>query len=124
MGIGNVSAVAEVRKVYCRCAFANVVPEEVKDEVLKGLCASGTSFDTVPDLCEMAARKDPRLQELAGAAGTRIAACYPRAVKWLLHSAGLSEEELSRIEVANMREDGAEEVLQAVLSESPIERKP
>ena len=41
------------RIVYCHCAFAQVVPREVKLTVLGKLTASGVPFEAVPDLCEM-----------------------------------------------------------------------
>lgn len=101
---------AAPRILYCRCAYAKVVPEDVKDEVLRQLSASGTAFDAVADLCEMSAAGDPSLAELAKRGPLRIAACYPRAVKWLFHAAGspLPKEDVS---VANMRVQTAGEVL-------------
>lgn len=103
------------RIVYCRCAFAEVVPTDVKDAVLRGLCESGTGFETVPDICEMSARKDPKLAELAQGGPLKIAACYPRAVKWLLHAAGAGRPEVDSVQVMNMREEPAEQVLKALL---------
>ncbi|MEM9399677.1 MAG: hypothetical protein AAF984_05665 [Verrucomicrobiota bacterium] len=96
--------------VYCRCAFAKVVPQDIKDSVLKSLTESGEDFEMVSDLCELSARKDPSLQKIASCGKVRIAACYPRAVKWLFHNTGhdLSED----AEVINMRELDAEQVLQ------------
>ena len=103
---------AEDRVLYCNCSYAKVVPEETKQAVLEALGASGVAFDAVPDLCEMSARKDPALAALAapGDGTTRIAACYPRAVRWLFHAAGtpLPEE---GVEVANMREETADDVV-------------
>lgn len=101
--------------LYCRCAFAQVVPQETKDAVLQKLCDAGTGFECVSDLCEMAARKDARLADLVKNDGPiKIAACYPRAVKWLFHNAGISfpedENGESRIEVINMRELDAETI--------------
>lgn len=99
--------------LYCRCAFAQVVPQATKDAVLERLCESGVGFETVADLCEMAARKDPRLAELIGGdEPVRIAACYPRAVKWLFHNAGcpFPADDPGRIEVLNMREQSAESI--------------
>ena len=99
------------RILYCRCAYAQVVPEDVKDAVLEGLCASGRAFESVSDLCEMSARRDPRLEDLIEEGQTvKIAACYPRAVKWLFHQAGVSFPEDGNVEVLNMREQTAEEV--------------
>lgn len=99
------------RVLYCHCAYANVVPAAVKQEVLAGLAAGGEPFEAVPDLCEMSARKDPALARLAGGDDHLvIAACYPRAVKWLFHAAGtpLAEE---RVTVVNMREGTGEAAL-------------
>jgi hypothetical protein len=102
------------RVLYCHCAYARVVPAETKNAVLEGLAASGVEFDAVPDLCEMAARRDPRLAELVKDSPLRIAACYPRAVKWLFASAGVNLEEC-KATVFNMRTDSSEQVLGGVL---------
>ena len=74
--------------LYCHCAYAKVVPPDVKAAVLNGLSEADVEFDAVPDLCEMAARGDARLRELAADGPLKIAACYPRAVKWLFAAAG------------------------------------
>lgn len=107
------------RIVYCRCAFADVIQTEVKDEVLRGLCEAGASFETVPDLCEMSARQDQGLVALAQGGPLKIAACYPRAVKWLLRAAGAEfPEGESGVQVVNMREESASEVLKTLLDEA------
>lgn len=107
------------RKIlYCRCAFAKVVPDATKDAVLEALVDSGASFECVPDLCEMSARKDPRLASLLEGGGeARIAACYPRAVKWLFHSGGAPFPDDSSIEVLNMRDSSASEIVSSLLEE-------
>src|SRR5688500_9086071 len=74
---------AERRILFCNCAYAQVVPNPVKEQILKELCASGQPFEAVADLCELSARKDPSLQRLAGEENLQVIACYPRAVKWL-----------------------------------------
>ncbi|MCF6313090.1 MAG: hypothetical protein L3J39_11620 [Verrucomicrobiales bacterium] len=105
--------------LYCRCAYAKVVPDEVKNEVLEKLCSSGATFECVADLCEMSARKDPQLQNLIDSEeDVKIIACYHRAVKWLFHSAGhpFPEENNDRIEVLNMREQSAEEIMDELTS--------
>ena len=101
--------------VYCRCTYARVVPRKVKDGVLEALSASGVDFDAVPDLCEMSARRDPRLAEIAGGRAVTIAACYPRAVRWLFSSAG-SPLDKERVEILNMREETAEAVAASMLT--------
>ncbi|MCA1964399.1 MAG: hypothetical protein LDL31_10680 [Prosthecobacter sp.] len=99
--------------LYCRCAYAQVVPSGVKNEVLSQLCASGTSFETVSDLCEMAAHRDPRLKALAACGRLRIAACYPRAVRGLFQQAGAPLAE--NAEILNMRTQTAAEITDAML---------
>ena len=106
------------RVLFCQCNYARVVPEEVKQGVLDGLCQSGRAFEAVADLCEMSARRDPALKRLAaGEEPVKIAACYPRAVKWLFGScrAGLPTD---RTEVVNMRELSADDATAAVLNDS------
>ena len=109
------STTAAPNLVYCRCTYARVVPRQVKDDVLEALSASGVDFDAVPDLCEMSARRDPRLAEIAGGRAVTIAACYPRAVRWLFSSAG-SPLDKDRVTILNMREETAEAVTSAMLT--------
>src|SRR3954449_3313030 len=101
------------RILYCHCSYAQVVPKDVKEEVLRRLCASGKSFDAVADLCEMSARKDPSLNELAAGGDVKIVACYPRAVKWLFNAAGVKLPE--SVEVLNMRTEPAEKIVNVIL---------
>ena len=102
------------RVLYCHCAYARVVPAEVKQEVLTKLAESDLTFDAVPDLCEMSARRDPKLKELADGGAVQIVACYPRAVKWLFAAAGASLP-AEGVEVLNMREQPAAVVLHSIL---------
>ena len=103
------------RILYCHCAYARVVPEEVKIAVLERLTASSIAFDAVADLCEMSAKGDPALQALADAPCVKIAACYPRAVKWLFSAAGapLSSE---GVEIVNMRVESADQAMERLLA--------
>ena len=109
---------SEPRILYCNCTYAQVVPKEVKAEVLKKLCASGAAFDGVADLCDMSARKDPALKKLAESGPVRIAACFQRAVRWLFHAAQapLPKE---GVEVLNMREQPADEIVRKLLPGEP-----
>lgn len=99
--------------LYCRCAYAQVVPTGVKNDVLQKLCDSSASFETVADLCEMAAHRDPRLSAIAGCGKLRIAACYPRAVKGLFEQAGSPLP--ADAEILNMRTQTAQEIADALL---------
>lgn len=105
---------SQPRILFCNCTYAQVVPANVKAAVLRKLCESGAAFDAVADLCELSARQDSSLKTLANGAPSKIAACFPRAVKWLFASAGapLSPE---ATEVLNMRTQATEEVVDALL---------
>jgi hypothetical protein len=105
------------RILYCHCAYAQVVPAETKAAVLEHLSASGVSFEAVPDLCEMSARRDPGLAQIACGADATIVACYPRAVRWLFNAAGTPLPE--GVRVLNMRVAQVPEILSAL--ELPVQ---
>ena len=104
---------APTRILYCHCNYAQVVPKEVKEAVLKRLCESGVAFESVADLCEMSARQDAGLKRLADGGALKIAACYPRAIKWLF-AAAKAPLNVTATEVLNMRVQSAEEVCQSL----------
>jgi hypothetical protein len=109
------------RILYCHCAYAQVVPADVKQQVLRDLTTSGESFDGVADLCEMAARRDRWLEQVACGGPTKIVACYPRAVKWLFASAGAPLPEQG-IDILNMRTESADAIAAALASDAGKER--
>jgi hypothetical protein len=94
--------------------YAQVISQGVKQKVLEELSAQGVDFEAVPDLCEMSARRDPMLKEIAQKSNMRIAACYPRAVKGLFTAAGCPLPE-DGPEVINMRVLKGEEAAAALL---------
>ena len=106
------------RILYCHCTYAQVVPKATKEAVLAKLCAAGVSFEACADLCEMSARKDPALKRLAEGGSIKIAACYPRAVRWLFHAAD-APLPVDGVEVLNMRVDDAETICAALNSDRP-----
>jgi hypothetical protein len=106
----------QVKILYCNCTYAQVVPKEVKTAVLQNLCDSGIAFEAVSDLCEMSARRDPALQRLAQGGNLKVAACYPRALKWLF-AAAKAPLEIESTEVLNMRIQSADEIAASLLSE-------
>jgi len=105
------------RILYCNCTYAQVVPQEVKEAVLRKLCESGVAFDAVADLCEMSARQDPNLQQLAASGSVKVAACFPRAVKWLFAAAKAPLPQ-DGAEILNMRVQTAEEIASALFNPS------
>lgn len=109
------------RILYCHCAYARVVPDAHKRRVLAELTSSGLPFEAVPDLCEMSARREARLQDLAGGGPLRIAACYPRAVRWLFAAAGAPLDG-DGVEVLNMREELPADLTGTFLSARDLRR--
>ena len=103
------------RILYCHCAYARVVPGEVKQEVLTKLAESDLTFDAVPDLCEMAARRDAHIATLISGGALRIAACYPRVVRSLFQAAGSPLP--AETQILNMRTETPEQILQGLLKE-------
>ena len=96
------------KKVYCNCTYAKIIDAEVKSAVLERIAESGEDIICLPDICEMAARKDPELEKVF-AGQVKLAACYERSVKWLCHKDGI-EISTDKVEVINMRELSADEV--------------
>ncbi len=111
------------RILYCHCAYANIIPDRVKNEVLDRLTESGVRFEAVADLCELSARRDPSLKRLAAGEGElKIAACFPRSVKWLFSAAEAPLPD--DVEVRNMRSETAADTARALLGEPPGQAEP
>ena len=108
------------RILYCHCAYAQVVPRAVKEEVLRRVLDSGTPFDAVPDLCALSARRDVALQHWAAEGHLKIAACFPRAVRWLFAAADAPLPEKG-VEILNMRTASADTVIAGLVG---TRRKP
>ena len=102
------------RILFCQCAYAPIIPEELKRAVAERLDHSGTPFLAVTDLCELAARRDPVLAQFAAGGPVRIAACYPRAVQWLFAAAGAPLHPEAAI--FNMRVESADLVCAGLLA--------
>jgi Pyruvate/2-oxoacid:ferredoxin oxidoreductase delta subunit len=101
--------------VFCQCKYAQVLPEPVKTAALKALTESGQTFELVDDLCELSARRDATMARIASSGAVKIAACFPRAVKWLFHAAGTPLRE-EQAEIVNLRSLSAEQAEVAVLN--------
>jgi Pyruvate/2-oxoacid:ferredoxin oxidoreductase delta subunit len=100
--------VSQPAVIFCQCKYAQVLPEAVKTAALKALQESGQPFELVDDLCELSARRDPAMARIASSGPVKIAACFPRAVKWLFHAAG-TPLQWENAEVVNLRSLTAEQ---------------
>jgi len=103
-----------LRILYCHCTYAQVVPPEVKQQVLRKLAESGVAFDAVADLCELSAKRDPALKQIAEGGPVKIAACFERAVRGLFIA---NETPLpdTGVEIRNMRTETADQVVESLL---------
>jgi Pyruvate/2-oxoacid:ferredoxin oxidoreductase delta subunit len=101
--------------IFCQCKYAQVLPEAVKQAAVKALTDSGTEFEMVDDLCELSARRDPAMARMVSGGPVKIAACFPRAVKWLFHAAGTPLPE-DRAEIVNLRAVNSEESVAALVN--------
>jgi NAD-dependent dihydropyrimidine dehydrogenase PreA subunit len=89
--------------LFCQCSERGILSDEAKRAARAEFCRQGRPFTEVADLCGCVANRDRSLLALAAsAAKLTVAACHPRAVRWLLHAAGLAVEG-DRLEVLDLR---------------------
>jgi NAD-dependent dihydropyrimidine dehydrogenase PreA subunit len=103
------------RVLYCNCSYSSIIPNETKQEIQSVLGKSGMDIVSVPDLCGLAARRDPKLEHIAASESLTIAACYPRAVQWLFYSAGVTLPET--VKILNMRVQTIDEIKNILVKE-------
>ena len=103
------------RVLFCQCTQAKIIAPEVRNEVLNRLSTAGIAFGVTADLCGLAARRDPVLARYAEAEQLSIVGCFPRAVKWLFHAAGVPLAD-RQVRVLNMRRQSAEEIVSGLLA--------
>lgn len=108
------------RVLFCMCSNSSIIHEEKKQEVQSILCKSGIDVTAVPDLCGMAARSDPELEPITAEGSLKIVACYPRAVRWLFHAAGLSLS--GDVEIINMRTQTIDDIKKVLKKDGKISR--
>ena len=68
----------------------------------------------MPDLCELAARQDPLLAELAAAPRVVVAARHARAVEWLFAARAGRRYRRERVEFFDLRDGGIDGLLQTI----------
>jgi NAD-dependent dihydropyrimidine dehydrogenase PreA subunit len=67
----------------------------------------------VADLCGLAASRDPRLKSWIDEGPLAIVACFPRAIRWLFHAAGVPLSN-GRTQFYNMRTQSPEEIIRGI----------
>ena len=99
--------------LVCRCDHYHMVSETACARLAEALGHTGISFESVADLCELAANKNPALAACANTDQLKIVACFPRAVKWLFCRAGAPLDD-DRVELFNARTGDIDEIISAL----------
>jgi NAD-dependent dihydropyrimidine dehydrogenase PreA subunit len=102
--------------VYCECAHYDIIPRASREQILAGLRQNGVSLEVVSDLCGLAANRDSRLRSWAEGAPLTVVACFPRAIRWLFHAAGVPLNGQARL--FNMRTQPPEEIVQQLMKDN------
>lgn len=99
--------------LFCNCVHYDVISQCVREQILNSLSGAGAQVEAVEDLCGLAAERDLRLQAWAQAPSLTIIACFPRAIRWLFHAAGVSLA-VDRTRFFNMRTQSVQEILDSL----------
>jgi len=105
--------------VFCNCAHYAIIPQASREQILTGLSRAGVRVEAVDDLCGLVASHDPRLPTWAQAPSLIVVACFPRAVRWLFHAAGVSLPP-ERVRFFNMRTQTPEEILRELMKDDRL----
>ncbi len=99
--------------LFCNCGYSDIVDSKCKAQILNELARADVDFEVVQDLCELAAKKDPKLKCWGQGDSLTIVACYPRTIKWLFNAGGV-ELNTEKTQFFNMRTSAAEQILSAL----------
>jgi len=94
MNRGAVVAMPNRHVLICRCTGAGVLDADAVQRTVELLAGGEIEVTEIDDLCRLAADSNPLFDRLSDLPALAVAACHPRAVRWLLEAAGarLSEE--------------------------------
>ena len=90
-----------------------MVSETACAHLTEALADAGIAFESIADLCELAAKKDSALAACANTDQLKIVAFFPRAVKWLFDRAGAPLDD-DRVELFNARSGDIDEIISAL----------
>jgi NAD-dependent dihydropyrimidine dehydrogenase PreA subunit len=105
------------KALFCHCAYTDMLSGEMKQEILSALANAKIELVEITDLCELAAAKDTTLLEHFSSGDVTVIACHPRAVRWLLHSAGVDRS--AAVDILDMRANDVTSILKSFDSPSP-----
>jgi NAD-dependent dihydropyrimidine dehydrogenase PreA subunit len=98
-----------VTVLFCQCKNAEIISSPLRGEIQGWFLQKRAAHVCVDDLCGMAARKDPHIQEWTAEDNLIVIACYPRAIRWLFAMAGADLKDNALI--LNQRVLSAQEII-------------
>jgi len=107
------------RVVLCGCVYYDLIPRASREQILAALQQDGVALEVVPDLCGLAANREPRLKTWADEAPLTIVACFPRAVRWLFRAAGAPLLD-GQVRLLNMRTQPPEEIIRELMKDNGL----
>jgi len=107
------------RIIYCRCIDSEIFPKKSRNLLQAVLKSSDKDICIIDDICDKAAKKDPKFIDCVKQQNTTIIACHPRAVKWLLSSAGIEMETVNSIHYLNLMKQSISEILKDLKIDVP-----
>jgi Pyruvate/2-oxoacid:ferredoxin oxidoreductase delta subunit len=97
--------------IYCDCAHTDIIAPHVKEVIRDGLMRKKIAYEAVPDLCKLAATRDPRLQKWAQNHQLTVIACFERTIQWLFHFGQAPLKQHEALTIHNMRTESPEHIL-------------
>ena len=100
---GQTAAASGDAVLLCDCGTATSSQRALAAEAETLIRDKGLSALRVSDLCGAVAHRDPQLLAFASDRRLIVCACRPRAVRWLLHAAGLDVASMA-LQVVDLRQ--------------------
>ena len=97
----------EIITIFCNCSYSGIITQDTKEKIFEKVQKFDTKLLAISDLCFASVKKE-KLQILNNYKKINIIACYPRAVKWILHNAGVDIDN-KEIKYFNMRAQRVED---------------
>lgn len=95
--------------LFCKCVGTDIIQDEERNLISGFLANSGLEYIEVSDFCDQATIAPDWLEKLKSCSYLAVIACYPRALNWLFHVAGIPKK--VNIKYFNLREHKAAAII-------------
>ena len=99
--------------VICECVHGDRIYRDKIQEIKSAINRGNNNTILVKELCRLAVSDSQELIHAIHERSIQIVACHPRAVKWLLHRAGISTSK-TPIAYLNIRTQSAKHILDRI----------